>query len=119
MVILSTGVITGKIAEFLSNNHLDYALYSVPVIKPLDTEILVTLANSYNIILTVEEHQLNGGFGSAVLETLNNLLIQGKIASIPKIYRYGVDDKILPDMTTAVFANSLIEQLKTPHEVLL
>lgn len=118
-VILSTGVITSKILEFVTNHNLDYAVYSVPIIKPLDIETLSKLANSYNNILTIEEHQLNGGFGSAILESLNSLQMQGKISSMPRVYRYGVDDKILTDMTTPVFANSLIEQWKISQEVLV
>lgn len=118
-VILSTGVITGKIAEFLSSKNLNYAHYSVPSIKPLDVETLTALARSFHTILTVEEHQLNGGFGSAVLESLNNLQMQGEIVSMPKVYRYGVDDKILSDMTTPAFADFLTGQWAVSQEVLL
>ncbi len=41
--------------------------------KPLDVEMLEFYARSVDVILTLEDHVLSGGFGSAVLEELNNL----------------------------------------------
>ena len=41
-------------------------------IKPLDTELIVGLAKRIKRIITVEENVLHGGFGSAVLECLND-----------------------------------------------
>ena len=41
-------------------------------IKPLDTELIAGLAKRIKKIITVEENVLHGGFGSAVLECLNN-----------------------------------------------
>jgi len=38
--------------------------------KPLDTELLRELAASHELIVTVEDHAAQGGFGSAVLEAL-------------------------------------------------
>ena len=41
--------------------------------KPIDAEMLEFFAGTVEVILTVEDHVLRGGFGSAVLEELNNL----------------------------------------------
>ena len=41
-------------------------------IKPLDTELIADLAKRIKKIITVEENVLHGGFGSAVLECLND-----------------------------------------------
>ena len=41
---------------------------SFPVLKPLDTEAVKELLGSYRRIVTVEEHTVTGGFGSAVCE---------------------------------------------------
>jgi len=54
-------------------------------IKPLDTEALDAIAASHNLIITVEEHQIAGGFGSAVTEYVS-------AANPRKIIRVGVDD---------------------------
>src|SRR5260370_28998790 len=41
--------------------------------KPMDVEMLEFYARSVDVILTLEDHVLRGGFGSVVLEELNNL----------------------------------------------
>jgi transketolase len=43
---------------------------NLPTIKPLDTEAIISLAKRTGRIVTVEEHQLHGGMGSAVAECL-------------------------------------------------
>ena len=45
-------------------------LVSMPCIKPIDREAIIAAAQETGAILTVEEHQLSGGFGSAVAEVL-------------------------------------------------
>ena len=44
--------------------------------KPIDTELLESLAKRFSYILTVEDHVTSGGFGSAVLEELARSGIQ-------------------------------------------
>jgi len=39
--------------------------------KPIDTNLLISQANSSQLIVTIEDHVLTGGFGSGVLEILN------------------------------------------------
>jgi transketolase len=56
--------------------QLDQLGYHVHVInmhtiKPLDTEMLDTIAKSVDMIVTVEEHQIAGGLGSAIAEYLS------------------------------------------------
>lgn len=40
-------------------------------IKPLDTKLLLSYASSCRLLVTLEDHSITGGFGSAVMETLN------------------------------------------------
>ena len=56
---------------------------------------LQLLASQYDELITLEEHQLSGGFGSAILEALNNMLQEGLIRSIPKIKRIGIPDEFI------------------------
>jgi 1-deoxy-D-xylulose-5-phosphate synthase len=56
-------------------------------IKPLDTELIADLAKHIKKIITVEENVLHGGFGSAVLECLNDQ----DIANV-RIKRIGIAD---------------------------
>ena len=56
-------------------------------IKPLDSELIGTLAQKIPRIITVEENVLSGGFGSAVLETLSDARISGV-----QVERIGIAD---------------------------
>jgi 1-deoxy-D-xylulose-5-phosphate synthase len=56
--------------------------------KPLDAELLATLAADHELLVTVEEGVLAGGFGSAVWECLND---DG--AALPRILRIGLPDR--------------------------
>ena len=49
---------------------IDCRLVSMPCIKPIDKDAIIRAAAETGAILTVEEHQLSGGFGSAVAEVL-------------------------------------------------
>jgi len=66
VLALSTGAITHSIYMELGRSHSDWALASVPFIGNYDSALLVDLAKQFNQIVTVEEHQLNGGFGGLI-----------------------------------------------------
>jgi 1-deoxy-D-xylulose-5-phosphate synthase len=57
-------------AERLAGTGISATVVDARFVKPLDTETLVGLARRIPKIVTVEEHVLAGGFGSAVLECL-------------------------------------------------
>lgn len=90
--ILACGSILKYADDFLKKNNLDFGLYSFPYVKPLDKDLLVKIAVDYSQIITIEEHQRSGGFGSAILEGLNDLLEEKKISSFPKIKRIAIPD---------------------------
>jgi 1-deoxy-D-xylulose-5-phosphate synthase len=58
--------------------------------KPLDRELLHSLAASHDLLVTVEENVLAGGFGSAVLEHLSD---SGTLAAGPAVIRFGLPDR--------------------------
>ena len=60
-------------------------------VKPLDSELIIALARSMRLIVTVEDAYLAGGFGSAVLELLEQNGLSDKI----KVVRMGVPDRIV------------------------
>lgn len=74
IAILATGSIVIDGLDFVQKNNLHAAVYSVPVIKPLLKESLLAIFEQYEKIITVEEHQASAGFGSAVLECMNDLM---------------------------------------------
>lgn len=59
-------------AETLSETGIEATVVNARFIKPLDTELILDLAQQIGKVITVEDGVLMGGFGSAVLETLAN-----------------------------------------------
>lgn len=57
-------------ARELENAGTPVAVFNVHTIKPLDTETLVREAKRAGAVVTVEEHQIAGGLGSAIAEAL-------------------------------------------------
>jgi 1-deoxy-D-xylulose-5-phosphate synthase len=57
-------------AAKLAEEGLEVSVVNARFVRPLDTEMLLALADSVGCIVTVEDHFLDGGFGSAVLEAL-------------------------------------------------
>ena len=55
---------------------LDATVANMRFVKPLDTELLRELAQGHELLVTVEEHQIMGGAGSAVCEALAGLRIE-------------------------------------------
>jgi len=62
-----------EIARKIEGSGFSAAVINARFTKPLDVETLEFFARSVDVILTLEDHVLRGGFGSAVLEELNNL----------------------------------------------
>ena len=72
-VIFSTGAITAeaiKAVKELKSRGIDVALYTFPTIKPIDVETITNCAKKYQRIITLEEHQINGGLAGSVAEVL-------------------------------------------------
>ncbi len=59
-----------KAAQKLEKEGIRVKVMNLATIKPLDTEAIIALAKETKAIVTVEEHQIAGGMGSAVAECL-------------------------------------------------
>jgi len=81
--------------QYIMEHRKNYDLYSCPFIKPIDANALIQIVNHHSEIITIEEHQLSAGFGSAIIEQINDLYAQGKIKQYPKIIRKGINDEFL------------------------
>lgn len=62
---------TMKAAEILAKNNINAEIISVPVVKPLDSETIINSAKKTNFVVTIENHSIYGGLGSAVCECLS------------------------------------------------
>jgi len=67
--ILSNVLLAAKLLE--KNNNLKIKILNLSTIKPLDSEAVIALAKETKNIVTVEDHQIEGGMGSAVAECLS------------------------------------------------
>ena len=74
-------------ADLLAEGGLDVTVADARFAKPLDTGLLAQLAAEHELLVTVEEGVLLGGFGSGVLEALSD----GGLA--PRILRVGLPDR--------------------------
>ena len=59
-------------ADLLAEGGLDVTVADARFAKPIDAELLSALAAEHELLVTVEEGVLAGGFGSAVWEALND-----------------------------------------------
>lgn len=71
-----------EIARKLEDEGISTAVVNARFTKPVDTEMLEFYARHVKVILTLEDHVLKGGFGSAVLEELNNLSLSTPVVRI-------------------------------------
>lgn len=73
-------------AEELKKDNISLEVINVPVVKPLDFQTVIESVKKTKLAITVENHSIIGGLGSAICETLAD-----KLPS--KVYRIGVDDE--------------------------
>ena len=77
-------------AELLSPEDLAVTVVDARFAKPIDAGLMAQLAAEHDLLVTVEEGVLAGGFGSAVWETLNEA---GAAAGGSRILRVGLPDR--------------------------
>ncbi len=90
VLMVSTGATTErclKAADLLAEAGIAAGVLHMHTVKPLDGEALKALVPGRDLLVTVEEHLLAGGLGSAVLECL----VDGGI-TLPKVKRLGLPD---------------------------
>lgn len=90
--VFATGSIVYSLQQDILDNQLEFDLYSFPFIKPLNIMDLKNISGRYSEIICLEEHQKSAGFGSAIIEQINDLYAVGVIGSYPKIIRKGIED---------------------------
>ncbi len=74
VLIVATGIMVAKAleaAETLSKENIEATVVNMSTIKPLDAELIVSLAKDIKKVITAEEHSIIGGLGSAVAEVLS------------------------------------------------
>jgi 1-deoxy-D-xylulose-5-phosphate synthase len=78
-------------AENLAKDGIETTVVNARFVKPLDSSLLLALAQTKRLVVTVEEAYLAGGFGAAVMELLEENGLQDKV----RVVRMGVPDRIV------------------------
>jgi 1-deoxy-D-xylulose-5-phosphate synthase len=79
-------------AKILAGHDLTATVADARFAKPLDTELLERLAIGHDLVVTIEENVLPGGFGSAVLEHLEDAFAD-RPGERARILRIGLPDR--------------------------
>ena len=76
-----------KAAEKLDEDNISCTVVNVHTIKPLDNNAIDEAAKNSKMLVSVEEHNIIGGLGSAISERLTD------IKNSPKLLRIGIEDE--------------------------
>ena len=90
LLVVATGIMTHKaldLAEKLNEHSIDAGVVDMFRIKPLDKEELLGFVKKVNAVVTLEEHTITGGIGSALCELLAD---EGVLIPIKRI---GIKEK--------------------------
>ena len=94
-LIVSTGVMLKRAldaADLLAAEGVEASVLHVPTVKPLDQAAILNYAARVPAIVTVEEHTIVGGLGSAVAE----ILAEANFSNPKRFKRIGIPD-VFPD----------------------
>jgi transketolase len=77
------------VADMLKKRDISPTLVNVHTLKPLDVETVLKIADTHNVIFSLEEHVINGGLGSALAEVLSEKAYSGlfRRVAIPEIIK--------------------------------
>ena len=78
-----------RAASLLEEHDVEVAVADARFAKPLDTELVASLAAEHELLVTIEDGVLNGGFGSAVAEHLADADLSGDV----RLLRIGLPDR--------------------------
>lgn len=71
--VIACGLMVDKALDAagkLAKEGVELTVAAIPTVKPLDTDLVVSIARKVKLIITAENHSIVGGLGSAVAETL-------------------------------------------------
>lgn len=91
IAVFSTGAIFEEVTatyDELKSQGYNPAVYTFPTVKPIDQETIKEISREFDLITTVEEHNIVGGFGSAVAEVMAEM--KDKKA---RLLRIGLNDE--------------------------
>ncbi|HCX64412.1 MAG TPA: transketolase [Eubacteriaceae bacterium] len=120
VTIISTGSMIYQCmmaSKELKKEGINAGVIDMHTIKPLDEEAIIKYANKTGIVVTVEDHSINGGLGGAVAEVLSENEYKGKFKRIGMPDEFAVLGK--PDEVYAYYGvdkNGIMKTIKSLME---
>ena len=90
-----------KAADLLKEQHIDVTVVNARFVKPLDESLFKQLFQDHDVIITVEDGQIQGGFGSAVSEFAINQGFKGELivhGIADEFVDHGTQEELLADL---------------------
>ncbi len=92
IAIISIGTMTNNVIEslpVLQNNGINPSVFHARFIKPFNEDILREIAKNHKYIITIEENSLEGGFGTKIMQFVQNNNLK------THVYSHGIPDKFI------------------------
>ncbi|MFQ5962873.1 MAG: 1-deoxy-D-xylulose-5-phosphate synthase [Candidatus Scalinduaceae bacterium] len=89
-------------ADMLTKKGIDITVVNARFAKPLDENLIIDVVKEHQIVITVEDHSLIGGFGSAIQELLGDKGINAQC-----LHRLGLPDKFIEHGSRDVILKTL------------
>lgn len=89
IALLGTGTVVADVADASKQLKETYnvSAYSIPKLKPIDMDGVLEICKSNDCVVTVEEHNIVGGLGSAIAE----VIADNKVGT--RLFRIGMNDQ--------------------------
>ena len=97
-LVIACGTLLGEALAAvgqLRSEGLDVAVINARFVKPLDTELILPAIEATPWTITLEENALPTGFGSAVVEAVNDARAAGSLGETGPILRLGLPDRFV------------------------
>jgi 1-deoxy-D-xylulose-5-phosphate synthase len=94
MAILSIGTVIHNAIQATKDNSNSVSIYDMGFLKPIDTDLLDAVFNTYEIIITLEDGTIKGGLGSIITDYAFAKAYKGTIKSL------GIPDRFIEHGTT-------------------
>lgn len=89
VAVIATGLMVSeslKAADILADRGISCSVYNMHTVKPIDKEGLCNIFQNYKLVVTIEEHNILGGMGSAVAE------FKAQFSNMPRQVMIGFPD---------------------------
>jgi transketolase len=116
VTLISTGAMlqeSVRAVDVLAGRGVSAGVLSMPTVKPLDTEAIVSAAMRTGAIVTVEEHSVTGGLGSAVGDVL------AEAGSACLFRKFGLPDEVHHEIGSQMYLRRRAGDLLQTIESLL